>query len=173
MLAAQQNRETLDRRPEDSLLNQAPIRGWTDRPGTLAFEETAGRAVPLILCAILVACQAPAASEGFRVDATDSGIPWARNTGSGSWGESERWTVQVGLELGVADGTGADVFGSIRSITVGDDGEVFVLDAMAQEVRVFDGNGAHLRSFGRRGEGPGEFGYADGLALDPDGRVWV
>ena len=128
---------------------------------------------PLLICVTLTACEAPTTSEGFRLDTTESGVPWARNSGSGSWGDAERWTVEIGLELGAVDGPGADVFGSIGSVAVGLDGKIFVLDGLAQEVKVFDASGSHLYSFGRRGDGPGEFRYADGLILDAEENVWV
>ena len=74
--------------------------------------------------------------------------------------------MEIGLELGSFDGPGADVFGHISSVAVGLDGKIFVLDDLAQEIRVFDANGSHLYSFGRRGEGPGEFRYAEVVILD-------
>jgi len=40
-------------------------------------------------------------------------------------------------------------------------------------IRVFDAAGAPTRSFGRGGEGPGEFGFVSGIAVLPDGGVLV
>ena len=53
------------------------------------------------------------------------------------------------------------------------DWNVYVLDEQAQQVRVFDSAGVYLKTLGRRGEGPGEFGRAEAIALLPDGRLVV
>lgn len=50
-----------------------------------------------------------------------------------------------------------DEFGRVTSVALGGDGEIFVADGIYFEVRVFGLDGAHLRTFGREGEGPGEF----------------
>ena len=48
-------------------------------------------------------------------------------------------------------------FGGVYSVALGPDEEVFVADGLNHEVRVFGLDGAHRRTFGREGEGPGEF----------------
>jgi hypothetical protein len=53
------------------------------------------------------------------------------------------------------------------------DGGVAVLDAQAQEVRIFDATGKHLRTFGRKGGGPGEMESAWGVMQASDGTLWV
>lgn len=55
-------------------------------------------------------------------------------------------------------------FGSVSSATLGPGNEVFIGDRHYYEVRVFDPDGRHLRTFGRDGEGPGEFGDITSLA---------
>lgn len=47
--------------------------------------------------------------------------------------------------------------GRPMEIFVGDDGSIFVIDAFAGSVLRFDQSGRHVRTYGRRGEGPGEF----------------
>lgn len=42
---------------------------------------------------------------------------------------------------------------------VGDDGSIFVIDALAGSVLRFGRSGRHIRTYGRRGEGPGEFSH--------------
>ena len=55
-------------------------------------------------------------------------------------------------------GTGSpDEFGRIYDVALGPGEAVFVADDMSSEVRVFGVDGTHRRTFGREGEGPGEF----------------
>src|SRR5690606_34586675 len=64
-------------------------------------------------------------------------------------------------------------FGRIAGMALLPDGRVAVADGMANEVRVFDENGTHQFTFGRRGAGPGEFDGLCCLAIDRSGRLWV
>ena len=77
------------------------------------------------------------------------------------------------ISIGKLDGPEELLFGGIRSIAVDDRRNVFVFDGQAQHVRVFDSDGAYVGTIGRRGEGPGEFGSAEAIAILPDGRLVV
>lgn len=61
------------------------------------------------------------------------------------------------LEIGVLDGAEEYLFGSIESVLRLGDGTVAVSDASNSRISVFDGAGTFLRSWGREGDGPGEF----------------
>ena len=73
----------------------------------------------------------------------------------------EEWRLQLPpvLQIGRTGETdaGPDVFGRIVQVIRLSSGDIAVADGLAGEIRVFDGDGEHLRTFGRRGEGPGEF----------------
>jgi hypothetical protein len=76
------------------------------------------------------------------------------------------------LRIGAVDG-GPAAFGTIMALEVDADGNVYVADGLAKEIRVFSADGAHLRSFGREGGGPGEFRMISGMVWGPDGRLRV
>lgn len=61
----------------------------------------------------------------------------------------------------------------MRGLVVLADGHVAVLDASAQDVRVFGPDGTHIVTHARQGEGPGELVGAHGLMSDRAGRIWV
>ncbi len=61
------------------------------------------------------------------------------------------------IVIGVADGEYYEMFGIVTDLAFPGDGTVLGLDYGSSEVRVFDYGGALLSSFGRPGEGPGEF----------------
>lgn len=48
-------------------------------------------------------------------------------------------------------------FSRVYSLDVGEDGNVFVLESLVPEIRVYSPEGTLLRRIGKRGEGPGEF----------------
>lgn len=75
------------------------------------------------------------------------------------------------LTIGVLEGAEELLFDGIVSVVRDGDGNFIVADNGAGEIRVFDAEGRHLRSFGGRGEGPGEFQMLVGAWLLPDGSV--
>jgi len=85
------------------------------------------------------------------------------------WPEDQGWTVDPMPVLDLArSGTGeAHEFFSVTSATRLPDGGIAV--AMRTEIRLFSPSGSHLSTWGRRGEGPGEFGYLSLIKLlEPD-----
>lgn len=87
------------------------------------------------------------------------------------WGSEA--TLVPEQSIGELDGAEEYLFGNIAGIDVDDGRRVHVLDSQSQNVRVFDAEGLHLRTVGRRGEGPGELETAGSVALLPDGRILV
>jgi hypothetical protein len=78
------------------------------------------------------------------------------------------------LEIGVVDGDPAYAFESIvgvaslpgRALVVAEGGG-------ARQLRIFDAAGAHLRSIGREGRGPGEFVALTNLAVVSGDTIWA
>ncbi len=52
-------------------------------------------------------------------------------------------------------------------------GQLFVVDTKAQQIHVFNNTGDRLFSFGRRGEGNGEFNFPTNICLDDRGNIYV
>jgi hypothetical protein len=61
------------------------------------------------------------------------------------------------LDLGGPDASGSAQFANIRGIRVDGTGRLLVADGGSNELRTFAPDGRHLATFGRSGEGPGEF----------------
>lgn len=83
------------------------------------------------------------------------------------------WTLVEELRVGAVEGAGPDAFGRLKGLVALDDGGFAVLEVQVQELRVFGPDGAHVATHGGKGEGPGEFANANGVMLDPRGRIWV
>lgn len=63
--------------------------------------------------------------------------------------------------------------GDIASVSIGPDGDIYVLDRGYKVVQRYNAQGEHLAEFGREGEGPGEFFNPRCLAVRQDGLVVV
>lgn len=107
------------------------------------------------------------------LDTLPNGTLVTHNPADGLWDSAGTWRLRETLRIGRADGTGPDVFGRVTSIAVDAWGRVYVLESQARQIRVFDANGRHVRTFGREGEGPGELRSPFGLAWGPDNLLWV
>ncbi|HSW30413.1 MAG TPA: hypothetical protein VLH75_13090 [Longimicrobiales bacterium] len=69
---------------------------------------------------------------------------------AGAWRMGQR-RATIGAEGGPAQ------FWMIAGVIILEDGSIVVADNGSSEIRVFDGKGTHLRTFGGAGRGPGEF----------------
>ena len=69
------------------------------------------------------------------------------------------WQIDAAAQLSVGTLEGEDAYQlhQVRDAMQLSDGRIVVANRGSQELRVFDGSGAHLATWGGRGEGPGEF----------------
>ena len=87
------------------------------------------------------------------------------------------------LSIGGLDGPELYSFGSVEDVEIGPNESMYVADEVTPAIRQYDRNGKYVRTLGRRGIGPGEFGAARqglgrALAVGPraiavagDGRI--
>lgn len=75
------------------------------------------------------------------------------------------------LRIGSVDDPVAG-FTNIGGVVVAENGEAYVLESRAREVRVFSPEGQRVRTVGRSGSGPGEFESLGGFGLLGD-TLWV
>ena len=107
------------------------------------------------------------------LDTLPNGATRVRNQAVGAWDSAAAWRFVEEARIGAVEGGGPEVFGDIRDIEVDPLGRVWVLDAQAKRIEVFERDGRHVRTVGRAGGGPGEFEQPIGIELDPAGRIWV
>jgi hypothetical protein len=77
------------------------------------------------------------------------------------------------MTLGTLDGPIETQFGEITQLKVSADGSIFVIDRKFPIVREFDARGHYVRTFGRKGHGPGEYIRPSNVAVLQDGRVII
>lgn len=93
------------------------------------------------------------------------------HTLSGSlWRDTAQLVPQV--SIGMFDGPEEYIFGNVVSLAMGPDGTIYVMDRQVPALRVYNADGSYRTTFGRGGEGPGEYKQPDGgLNVLSDGRV--
>jgi hypothetical protein len=138
------------------------------------------RLLPLVGAIVLLAvagCRGDAAggSSSVTVDTLEGGAIHVQNAGAGAWSTTPdaRWRVTEDLRIGRRDGSGADVFGRVGSVVVDPLDRLWVVDGLANELRVFDAEGNFVRTVGRRGAGPGEFMQIGPAFTGPHDEIWV
>jgi DNA-binding beta-propeller fold protein YncE len=74
-------------------------------------------------------------------------------------------------------GSGPDTFNAPSDVLIAPDGAIFVADGHGGDTNArivkFDKNGKFLKTWGKKGTGPGEFDAPHGLAMDSAGRLFV
>src|SRR5690349_17225277 len=86
-------------------------------------------------------------------------------------GAQAKWQLVEDLRIG-GDGADATMFTDVRSVVAGPGGQIFVLDARPQEIRMFDRTGKFVALTARKGQGPGEIAGANGMVVLRD-TIWV
>ena len=99
--------------------------------------------------------------------APDSRLPW-------------QFGAQPSLSIGSVTSGDADELFQVQDAMRLADGRIVIANSGSREIRVFNADGAHAGTWGRRGEGPGEFTYGPSAvalwpgdsiaALNPGGR---
>lgn len=84
-------------------------------------------------------------------------------------------TVKLALLWSVTEGEHetADSLGQLSGIAMDANGIVYVSDRTENKLWVFDSRGRSMPGIGRRGQGPGEYQAPTGIAIGPDGKLYV
>lgn len=129
----------------------------------------------LSLLTLLLACGDATGdrNEPALIDTLSSGAIHVTNAHAGSWDGNREWIFRETSRIGRLDGEGADVFGRIAGLDLGADGTTYVYDGFAREIRIFDSSGRNVTTVGGRGAGPQELESVVGIAMAPDGQVWL
>lgn len=138
------------------------------------MNSRSGRPIATALGALLLAaCSGSQNSSGqWTLDTLPGGTIVTTNTGGGAWGAGAEWTLVPETTIGTRE-DGPASFIDVVDLEVDAFGHVYALDRSANEIHVFGGDGALLRTIGRFGHGPGELNGAQGLEFDPSVRLWV
>lgn len=84
-----------------------------------------------------------------------------------------RHGIATEMRIGELEGAEEYTFGTITDLVVTPEGDFYVFDAQATQLRRYDSTGTFVRNVGRRGAGPGEYGHVNGVDVGSDGRVYI
>jgi hypothetical protein len=130
---------------------------------TLRPAKASARAITLLsilapLAPLLTACGGDATTDLTFTTRDSAGIVIAENRGEppadgGGWALAP----EPSLRIGAMDGDEAYLLFRVWGATRLSDGRIAVANNRAPDIRIFSPTGEHLQTFGRLGEGPGEF----------------
>jgi hypothetical protein len=97
------------------------------------------------------------------------------NSEPGLWADDAGRTLELveDLAIGVDDGDPDLVFGRISKAITDSGGRILVLDVGFNRIKRFTFDGEFVDSFGREGQGPGEFVRPSAIAVDAENNVYV
>jgi hypothetical protein len=125
----------------------------------------------LILSLFLLVCQ-DKKMEWKGTITTENGVTVVTNPEEPMYRE-DSLHLEEDLTIGQSSEGPDYMFSAIRSIAVDDEGNIFVLDRIENKVLAFDPMGKHLRTFGRKGQGPEELSYPVTVAATGKGEIIV
>ncbi|MFC1529788.1 NHL repeat-containing protein [Gemmatimonadota bacterium] len=129
----------------------------------------------ILLIAVVSALAAPVTDRGVVHSQTIEhidGVAYVHNPSAGEWDAAPK----IGLTFLEMFGDRDDdnyIFYEPKDIVADDAGNIYVLDSKNHRVQVFNKDLDYVRSFGRQGQGPGEFQRVDCIDLDDSGNVYV
>ncbi len=105
---------------------------------------------------------------------TEDGIRLIHNEKTGKWGNQAKISLEYIGNIGDLESDDENVLFYMPSdIAVDNEGNVYVLDSGNHRIQKFDPEGHFLASFGRQGQGPGEFQYPQSIDIDAQGNIYV
>jgi len=124
-----------------------------------------------VILGLLAASPATAAEWKGTVEPVD-GVPHVMNPAAPRDGVATLQLEEL-WRLGGNSESDDEFFGVVTAVRTDAEGNVYLLDSQLSEVKVFDADGAYLRTIGREGEGPGEFRRPFDIAFTPSGDLGV
>ncbi len=122
---------------------------------------------------LLISCGGPESKEEYPAEITNvEGVKVVSNPGFPKQG-TIHYLMEEELSIGILEGDEENMLNKPQDVKASKDGTIYVLDSGDVCIKVFDENGAYLRTVGQKGQGPGEFGFLIYFALSSDDRIFI
>ena len=105
---------------------------------------------------------------------TVNGVRLVHNGDKGQWGKQPKVRLELVRTLGDVNAEDEVVaFYMPAGLALDGRGNIYILDTGNHRIQKFSPDGRFLASFGRQGQGPGEFAYPDSIDIDATDMIWV
>ncbi len=105
---------------------------------------------------------------------TKDGIRIVHNEKEGKWGKNPELPTEYIKNIGNIESLNENVlFYMPADIAFDSKDNIYILDSGNHRIQKFDANGKYLATFGRQGEGPGEFQYPMSLDINTEGYLYI
>jgi hypothetical protein len=144
----------------------------------IASSHSIERSIAVISALVLILGAVACGKQGAGWQGTiqvENGVTTVENPAQGIWDLQGRPGLSLIKErqIGALDGPAELTFAGISDIAVNNNGEIYIADRRLAEIRKFDKDGKCILTFGRKGQGPGEFQSIRLLSIAPSGEVIV
>jgi len=127
---------------------------------------------PLIIIIVcVVSCEKQKTGWKGSIEEID-GIPVVNNPKEPLYGE-DAFILEEELSIGEAAGKEEYMFSEIVALAADAEERIYVLDYEECNVKIFDGNGRFIQSFGRQGQGPGELYLPRTVSIASENEIAV
>jgi hypothetical protein len=137
------------------------------------------RSVPFFAIALAVIVSAFLPADGLQAQEIqikmEDGIPVVYNPKEPVplKGQPSKLTLKEDLTIGKDTEDLNYIFSGLQHVQVDEEEYIYAADWKETEIRVYDKNGKHVRSFGRKGQGPGEIGLPFYLGIYQGNKIVV
>jgi len=100
------------------------------------------------------------------------GITFVHNTAA-AWGDEQKMRLELVKVIGGPETTDKNLtFHKPTDLALDTQGNLYVADSGNARIQKLTPDGDFVASFGRKGQGPGEFQFLDGLFVDETGKIY-
>jgi len=90
------------------------------------------------------------------------------------WGETPKVALEFVQKIGELDTEDENyLLHRVSGVTVDSGGNIYVIDSGNYRIQKYDSNGKYLATFGREGQGPGEFLSPQSIGIDSNRNIYV
>lgn len=123
----------------------------------------------LVLIAVLIALTGCSKNSTYTVEEKDGIKHFSNNGTPAEIGFDPALNLTLKISGSSKDGEDVDrIFGRISDLLVDSEGSIYIADSQSSTIKKFDKTGKYIKTFGRLGSGPGEYGMLGDMSIFND-----